>query len=496
MLTLIQSLLFALLLVQVNGLPLFHKREIVTRMHTASTTNTVTDFYSTTTQVVLAPTVQFIVSGDTTLVTTLIPEGGDPNVQPTTTITSVVQVKRVLPTTAPSDDSNSPDAATTTSTNADPTTTTSSSTTTSPTTTSPTTTSSTITLAPTTSTPTTTTSTSSSSSIIFASNVIGIENVEANQQEQKQNEQQHVHNAGQVSTPVIDIATTSTSSEVQSTPTQDSGNSNNGDAITLIPNAMAYSPYNNDGSCKTADQVLPDLQLLKSKGINQIRMYGTDCNSLQTVLPQAKSLGISVNQGLWITSAGVDSIDIPLQQLISYGQTNGWDVFAYITIGNEAVISQYCSVSDLISKIGSVKSQLQAAGYTGQLTTSEPPVTFENNPELCTASAIDFVGINPHAYFDVNSNAESAGSFVKGQIELIQKVCGTNNVVVTETGYPSAGIQNGGNIPTKENQLIAIQKILEATNQQVTILACFDDYWKAPGPYGVEQHFGVLDNLP
>ncbi|KAL3231698.1 putative family 17 glucosidase SCW11 [Nakaseomyces bracarensis] len=490
MLSLIQSFLFALFLVQVNGIPLFYKREIVTRMHTASTTNTVTDFYSTTTEVVLAPTVQFIISGDATFTTTLVPEGGDPNVQPTTTITSVIQVKRVLPTAAPSEDSNTQNVDTTTTSSPADAAADTQVTTTNPTDTpAPTTT-----LSPT---------TSKTSSIIFASEVVGIENVEANQSEQQQNEQQHVHKAGQVSTPVVDIQTTYTSTpatttnDAQTTQTTDSSSdSTSTGAITLIPNAMAYSPYNNDGSCKTAEQVLPDLQLLKSKGINQIRMYGTDCNSLQTVLPQAKSLGISVNQGLWITSAGVNSIDIPVQQLISYGQTNGWDVFAYITIGNEAVISNYCSVSDLISKIGSVKSQLQAAGYTGQLTTSEPPVTFEEHPELCTSSGIDFVGINPHAYFDVNSNAESAGSFVKGQIELIQQVCGTGNVVVTETGYPSAGIQNGGNIPSKANQLLAIQKILEATNQQVTLLACFDDYWKAPGPYGIEQHFGILDNLP
>lgn len=495
MLPFIQLLYLTLYLTsEVLAMPL-RKREIVTRVHTASTTNTVTNFFSTTTQVIIAPTVQVIISGDTTLFSTMVGEGGDINAEPTTTITSIIQVKRVSlaneqPTatsTTPMLDSSSSSATTTSSAiSSDITTTSTPSSSSIPTT-----------------TPSSSSSSSSSiqsSSIRFASQVVNLENVEANQNQQKQEEQRHVHNTAHISTPVVEMTTTTSSSStttLEPTASQSSTSNNNADTtIKSAPIAIAYSPYNNDGTCKSADQVKEDLQLIKSKGINQIRMYGTDCNSLQTVLPNAKSIGLSVNQGLWITSSGVDSIDIPLQQLINYGQTNGWDVFAYITVGNEAVISQYCSVSDLVSKIGQVRGQLKAAGYTGQLTTSEPPVTYEQHPELCTASGIDFVGINPHAYFDTYSSADTAGSFVKGQIELVQKACGTGNIVVTETGYPSAGIQNGGNIPSKPNQLIAIQKILEATNNQVTLLSCFNDFWKAPGPYGIEQYFGILDNLP
>ncbi len=258
---------------------------------------------------------------------------------------------------------------------------------------------------------------------------------------------------------------------------------------------MAYSPYNDDSSCKSADQVSSDLQQIHSKGVNKIRVYGTDCNSLQTIQPAAAKLGMKINQGFWISSAGVNSIDQSVSDVISYGQSNGWDVFDFITIGNEAIISGYCSVDDLIGKISSVKSQLKSAGYNGQVTTSEPPVSFETYPSLCTNSEIDFVGINPHSYFDTNSQASTAGSFVQGQIALVKKACGTDNVKVTETGYPSQGKQNGGNIPSKENQKIAVSSILQELNGDCTILSTFNDYWKSPGPYGIEQSFGVLDIL-
>jgi len=236
--------------------------------------------------------------------------------------------------------------------------------------------------------------------------------------------------------------------------------------------------------------------LIKSKGISKIRVYGTDCNSFETVQPAAVKLGIKINQGLYITSSGVDSIDDSVTTLIQYGQTNGWDVFDFITVGNEAINNGWCSVSDLISKISSVKSKLSEAGYSGQITTSEPPVSFENNPDLCKKSDIDFVGINPHAYFDTSASAETAGTFVKGQVELIQGVCGTSNVFVTETGYPSSGIQNGGNIPSTANQITAVQNILNEMDLDVTILSTYNDYWKAPGDYGIEQSFGVIEYFP
>lgn len=289
--------------------------------------------------------------------------------------------------------------------------------------------------------------------------------------------------------------TTSTSSSTSSAATATSSG-----YLTKVPHSIVYSPYNNDGSCKAYSTVLSDLQLIQSKGINELRIYGNDCNYLSTVLVVAKKIGLVVNQGFWISDAGVDSIDTAVSDLISYVTAGsggyGWEVFSYITIGNEAINSGYCSVSDLISKISEVKSKLQSAGYAGKVTTSEPPVSFENHPELCTSSEIDFVGINPHSYFDANCYASEAGTFVSGQIEIVQGVCGSMDIVVTETGYPNAGDTNGNNVPSPANQLAAVQSILDNVGVDVTILTTFEDMWKSPGDYNIEQHFGIIQILP
>lgn len=259
------------------------------------------------------------------------------------------------------------------------------------------------------------------------------------------------------------------------------------------PSAIVYSPYADDRNCKAPSEIILDLKMINGKGIKNIRVYGTDCHTLDTVLPTCSSLGMKVNQGFWISPAGVDSIDDSVSDFLAYAKKNGFGVIDFITVGNEAVNSNHCSVSDLISKIGLVKSQLKSAGYSGQVTTSEPPVTFINNPELCTKSGIDFVGINPHSYFDTQMYASDAGDYVTDRQAATAKACNNMLVKITETGYPSQGSSNGNNVPTPENQATAVKSIIQKTGGDVTILTTFNDFWKDPGPYGIEQYFGVIE---
>ncbi|SCU93664.1 LADA_0G04302g1_1 [Lachancea dasiensis] len=543
---------FAAILTQhfTNALPVLEqlpKRQIVTRMHTASTTNIVTDFYSTTTQIEVAPTVEFIISGDATFTTTLPQaDGSTPTGNPTTTVMVTVQPQNE--NAAEPNGLASSSSCTTTITTGAP--------------------KGTVYVSPLpvsatqSSNPQLTASTLAASSLVASASVLppqagsatyeasssssltptppsphipappasttsGFESATSKQPDvSSSNAQESAPSSSFTSTSEEATSTsssygttassteqtTSTSTTVptsssyasttsttpiaaSSSGTTSSTSSTTSGQLHSAPTALVYSPYNNDNTCKDSSSVYQDMKFIKSKGVSKVRIYGTDCNSLETITSAAKSLGITINQGLWITSAGVDSIDDAVNDVLAYGKSNGWDLFDVLTIGNEAVLSGYCSVDDLVAKISSVRSKFESAGFTGKYTTSEPPVTFQNHPSLCKDAKIDFVGINSHAYFDVNSSADSAGTFVKGQLELIQQVCGTNNVVVTETGYPSGGNTNGGNIPSHENQLEAIQNILNEMNGEVTVLSTFNDYWKQPGPYGIEQFFGISDIL-
>lgn len=285
-------------------------------------------------------------------------------------------------------------------------------------------------------------------------------------------------------------ATTSTSATSSTAASSSASSASSGSLHP--PSTIVYSPYADDTSCKTYATIQLDLELIYSKGIRKLRTYSTDCAHLTAVLPIAAKLGMTVNQGFWISSAGVDSIDDSVSDLISWASQNGWSVFDFFTVGNEAVIAGYCSASELISKIASVKSQLQAAGWSGSVTTAEPPATFIAHPELCTKSEIDIVGINSHSYFNTNLYANQAGEYVASQKAQIEELC-SKNALVVETGYPSQGDTNGNNVPSAANQAAAVLSILNYLGNDVTILTTYNDMWKQPGPYGIEQYFGTID---
>lgn len=214
---------------------------------------------------------------------------------------------------------------------------------------------------------------------------------------------------------------------------------------------------------------------------------------LNYCVAKCKELGIKVNQGVWVSQDGVDSADDQIDQVIEYGQQNGWDIFNLITFGNEAINSQYVDVDSMMTKLDSVRTQFRNAGYNGYVTTAEPPATFINYPKLCTDTSMDIVAINPHSYFNENISPAKAGDYVTTQQSQVAKLCKGKLVWITETGYPSQGATLGLNVPSPENQEIAIKSILDSTGGEVTILTTYNDFWKDPGQYGIEQYFGVIN---
>lgn len=285
----------------------------------------------------------------------------------------------------------------------------------------------------------------------------------------------------------------SSSTAVESATATSSANSNG----LRVPETITYSPYHDDSTCKDADAVRADLSTIAAKGIKTVRIYNTDCNTITTVEPTARDLGLKIDQGFWIGPLGADSIDSGVQELIDWVSNengNDWSLFSIITVGNEAVYGNHIDAPTLLSKIKEVKKKLRAAGWNGSVTTAETPSTYSGYPELCTDSdGIDVIGVNAHPYFNAAGSASDSGDFINAQIETVKGICGSNvNVRITETGYPSSGDTNGNQVPTKENQAIAIEQIIDATNNKAVMFTMYDDYWKAPGPYNVEQHFGIF----
>ncbi|TGO28979.1 hypothetical protein BPAE_0020g00240 [Botrytis paeoniae] len=252
--------------------------------------------------------------------------------------------------------------------------------------------------------------------------------------------------------------------------------------------AMTYSPYQDSGSCKTAAEVSVDVALIAAKGFTAIRIYSTDCSGLENVGNAAKLAGLKLIVGIFISETGCSGAADQVTDLIAWGQ---WSLVELIVVGNEAVFGGHTTASELAAFISSSRSSFASAGYTGQITTTEPlNIWQENTSVLC--SAVDITGANLHPFFNAEITAENAGKFALSQLELADAICPGLTAINLETGWPSAGTCNGAACPGADEQKTAVASIIESCGGRAAIFSYTNDLWKQPGGFGCEQSWGSI----
>jgi exo-beta-1,3-glucanase (GH17 family) len=265
-----------------------------------------------------------------------------------------------------------------------------------------------------------------------------------------------------------------------------SGITANGDSWGLT-----YSPYTNSGGCKDASTVATDIAGIASKGFSSVRIYSTDCSSLENIGTAARDNGLKLILGVWISSTGISGASGQVSDIEAWAQ---WDLVELVVIGNEAVFNGYCTASELASFISSSAATFKSSGYTGLVTLTEPLSVWQDTSSASAfCDVVDVVGANLYAFFNSDTTADQAGSFIQSEIDILNSVCSGKAVYVLESGWPHAGNCNGLACPSPENQATALQGIHSAVGAQVVFLSYEDEMWKEPGPYDVEQYWGCAD---
>ena len=242
---------------------------------------------------------------------------------------------------------------------------------------------------------------------------------------------------------------------------------------------ITYTPYNNDGSCKDSQSVASDVASIAAKGFSSIRLYSTDCSGLQNIGAAAKSHGLKLVLGVFISEAGISTASAQVTEITTWA-AGSWDSVEMIVIGNEAVFNKYCGASELAGFISSAKSTFAQAGYSGPVTTTEPlNILTENAHLLCPV--VDIAAANIHPYFNGAVTAEGAGDFVVQELKLLGTLCPGLATYNLETGWPSAGPANGAAVPGQSEQIIAIESIRKAAGGKCSFFSFADDKWKAAG---------------
>ncbi|AMD21802.1 HFL054Wp [Eremothecium sinecaudum] len=287
------------------------------------------------------------------------------------------------------------------------------------------------------------------------------------------------------------------SSSVSSTPTTGPSSRTDSDN-TIVPaptgtgsvmeeefhvKGITYSPYNNKGLCKPKWHVSADIAKLRTYEI--IRLYDTDCHCIENVM-SALSPHQKVFLGIYYIEKIAESIAI-----IKDALAGDFSKVYAISVGNEIVNNGEAATATVEKTLSSARSQLSAIGYTGPLVSVDTLVAVLNHPELCNYS--DFIAVNSHPYWDGKVAPNNCGPWLKKQVQYLADHCNVKkNILVTETGWPSAGVPFVENIPSKDNQDICLKSIIETMRDQVLLFTMYNDYWKPPGPYGVEQFWGIF----
>jgi len=217
-----------------------------------------------------------------------------------------------------------------------------------------------------------------------------------------------------------------------------------------------------------------------------VRMYGVDCNQLNTVGSAAIAKGMKIFAGVY----DITQVNSAIAQIIAFANGN-WQHFDTVSVGNELINSGQASVSSVVAAVNTARSLLRAAGYNGPVVTVDTWNAMIANPALCQAS--DYAAANAHAFFTSSVTASNAGPYVVGCAQAVSQACGGMNTRITESGWPSSGNANGAAVPGQANQAAAISSLKSSFSSNLILFTAYNDLWKQDnaGTFGAEKFWGV-----
>jgi exo-beta-1,3-glucanase (GH17 family) len=282
---------------------------------------------------------------------------------------------------------------------------------------------------------------------------------------------------------------------VSASPSSSSSSSGSGNGGTIGATsgnqwAITYTPYTAQGTCKDQGSVNNDIESIRDRGFSAVRVYSTDCSTLEWVGSACATYNLKMILGVFISDTGCSGAQEQVDTITAWAQ---WNLVELIVVGNEAIMNGYASAGELASFVSSAAGEFKNAGYTGQITTTEPLDIWQaNTGTLC--GVVDVVGCNIHPFFNPNTAASDAGSFVAGQLEIVDGLCSGKTGINLETGWPSNGDGcNGAACPGAWEQVTAVSGIISSAGSRSVMFSFENDPWKGAGDFGCEPYWGSID---
>src|SRR3979490_1702537 len=236
------------------------------------------------------------------------------------------------------------------------------------------------------------------------------------------------------------------------------------------------------------EQIEQDLaQLVKISEC--VRTYSIE-NGLDQVPGIAAKVGLKVIQGIWLGSDRLKNLN---QIATVVGLTKRYPgVITSGVVGNEWLLRRERTTPDLVAPIRSVKSQVSV------------PVTYADVWEYWLKNreiydAVDFVTIHILPYWeDFPIRAKYAAAHVDAIRKRMAVAFPGKEILVGETGWPSAGRMRDAALPSRTNQARVVSEILDLAkrvNFRVNLIEAYDQPWKRQLEGTVGGYWGLMDSV-
>ncbi|MBA1193954.1 beta (1-6) glucans synthase [Pseudomonas entomophila] len=253
----------------------------------------------------------------------------------------------------------------------------------------------------------------------------------------------------------------------------------------------SYTPFDKDQSPFDQPFVLrparldADLALL-ARRFQCIRTYSM--TGLEAIPALARQHGLKVMLGAWVNANPVDT-DREVTTLIEAANANP-DVVTAVIVGNETLLRKEVTEARLVELIERVKRKVQV------------PVTYADvwefwlqHPRL--APAVDFLTIHLLPYWEDDPRGiDDALAHVADVRRVFGQRFAPKNILIGETGWPSAGRQRETAVPSRLNEARFIRGFVaqaEIEGWQYNLIEAFDQPWKRASEGAVGGYWGLYD---
>ncbi|MFG1358114.1 glycoside hydrolase family 17 protein [Xanthobacter pseudotagetidis] len=256
---------------------------------------------------------------------------------------------------------------------------------------------------------------------------------------------------------------------------------------------VSYAPFRDGQSPFDRPLAIPEAQIDEdfarlSKLTGCVRTYSIEAG-LDKAPALARKHGLDLLMGVWL-SADPERNRQELEESIRIANENR-DVIKALVVGNEVLLRGEMSPMELSDTLKYVRSKVAPI----PVTYADVWEFWERNKGL--SADVDFVTIHILPYWeDLPVSAAEAGPHVAQIRNEMADAFPGKELLIGETGWPSAGRMREEALPSPANQALVLHDLLamaKRQNYRVNFIEAFDQPWKRRSEGTVGGHWGLLD---